>query len=157
MTLVCPTDVVEAPVAVVWRLLVDPARWGGFYDLRIQGVDPPGAAKVGQIIRAESGPVWLHLKVTIAVTRVDPAKHRLGFEVRMPLGVTVSEDMTCAPMSAERCRVNYNCDFSFPAGWRGAIVRAMLKGEITAGPADSLARLKVAAERAYAEMNVSVG
>jgi hypothetical protein len=35
MTLVCPTDVVEAPIGVVRRLLTEPAGRGGFFDVRI--------------------------------------------------------------------------------------------------------------------------
>jgi hypothetical protein len=149
MTLICPTDVVEAPLEVIWRLLTNPASWDSFYDLRVQRVDPPGPATVGQRIHAESGPTLLHLKVIIDFTRVDAANHRLSFDVRMPLGITVSEDMVCASLGPQRSRVHYNCAFSFPKGWRGAIVRALVSREITAGPADSLARLKAAAERVY--------
>ncbi len=149
MTLICPTDVVDAPIEVVWRLLTYPAGWGSVFDLRVREVEPPGPAHVGQRLRAESGPQLLHLRVDFEFTQIDEAQHRLGLKVTLPLGVVVSEDMRCAPIDADRCRVSYGCDFSFPAGWRGSIVQALLQREVRVGPAVSLARLKAAAEKAH--------
>jgi hypothetical protein len=149
MTLVCPTDVVEAPVEVVWGLLTDPAGWGGFFDLRVREVHPPGPAHAGQRVVAESGPQFLHLKVSLEFTRIDATHHRLGLRVALPLGVVVREDMSCVALEAGRCRVTYGCDFSFPAGLRGSIVRALLGREVQAGPIESLSRLKAFAERTH--------
>ncbi|HTX50381.1 MAG TPA: SRPBCC family protein [Caulobacteraceae bacterium] len=149
MTLICPTDVVEAPVDVVWGLLAEPAGWGDFFDLRVREVDPPGRAHPGQRLHAESGPWFLHLKIGVEFTLIDPTQHRLGAKVVMPLGIVVTEDMRCTPIDADRCRVTYGCDFSFPAGWRGSIVQLALRREVRVGPAESLARLKAAAEKAH--------
>jgi hypothetical protein len=33
--LACPTEIVEAPVEVVWKLLLNTAEWGKFYDVRV--------------------------------------------------------------------------------------------------------------------------
>ena len=143
----CPTDVVEAPLEVVWGLLTDPARWGEFFDVRITGVEPAGPAHVGQRFRGESGPRVLHLVVRFAYTRVDTAPHRLGMDIQLPFGITVREDLDVVPLGAARCRVNYHCHFGFPPGWRGRVARVLLGRELDAGPADSLARLKSAAER----------
>jgi hypothetical protein len=30
---VCPADIVQAPVEVVWELLIHPAGYGGFWDI----------------------------------------------------------------------------------------------------------------------------
>jgi hypothetical protein len=38
----CPTAVVNAPVGIVWALLVDPVGWEHVFDVRIDGLDPPG-------------------------------------------------------------------------------------------------------------------
>jgi hypothetical protein len=146
----CPTSVVNAPVETVWALLVRPEAWGEFYDLRIASVAPPGPAAVGQVVLAESGPRLLRLKLEFRFTTVDAANHRLGLDVRFPFGVTVREDLSCVPLGPERCRVNYRCDFGFPAGWRGAAVRFLMWRELDAGPADSLSRLQRAAERQFA-------
>ena len=45
-----------------------------------------------------------------------------------------------------RCRVNYHCHFGFPDNWRGKLLRVVLGRALADGPADSLARLKRAAE-----------
>ena len=90
----------------------------------------------------------LHLAVTFRFTDIEPDRGKLGMDVRLPLGITVREDMTVSPIDASRCRVSYSCDFGFPKGPRGALVRALIGRELTAGPAESLARLKAAAERA---------
>jgi hypothetical protein len=89
--------------------------------------------------------------VSFEFTRLDEANHRLEAAVTLPLGLAVREDLDCVPIDAERCRVNYHCHFGFPAGWRGAIVRRLLSRELEAGPADSLSRLKQAAEQMHRE------
>jgi hypothetical protein len=146
----CPTIIINAPVETVWALLTRPEGWGDFYDVRIASVQPSGSARVGQTVLAESGPRLLHLKVDFRFTKVDAANHELGFDVRMPFGITVQEDMSCHPLGQGQCRVNYNCNFGFPAGWRGVVVRLLLRREIVSGPPDSLSRLQRAAERSYA-------
>jgi hypothetical protein len=42
----CPTAVINAPVDFVWALL-EPAAWGGVFDVRVGSIDPPGPAIVG--------------------------------------------------------------------------------------------------------------
>ena len=42
---VCPADRVQAPVEVVWELLMHPAGYGGFWEMT---VEPEGPAAVGQ-------------------------------------------------------------------------------------------------------------
>jgi hypothetical protein len=59
--------------------------------------------------------------------------------------------MDCLAVDVARCRVNYHCHFGFPAGWRGTVFRRVLSRGLTTGPADSLSRLKRAAEKKYAE------
>jgi hypothetical protein len=144
--LVCPTAVVEAPVETVWQLLTYFAGWGDFYDVRVLSVEPPGPAVVGQRMRGESGPRWLRLGICFEHTLVDNAHHKLEFEGRLPLGLTVHESLDCVPLDSQRCRVNYHCHFGFPDTWRGKLLRVVLGRAIADGPADSLARLKRAAE-----------
>jgi hypothetical protein len=146
----CPTAVVEAPVEVVWALLTEPSGWGGFFDVRIARVEPSGFAAVGQRIYAESGPRFLHLEVTFEFTEIDPARHTLGLDVRLPLGITVREELGCHPLGPSRCRVDYHCNFGMPEGWRGELAHLVLRRELDAGPLDSLSRLKRAAEERYA-------
>lgn len=143
----CPTSIVQAPIETVWSLLTRPERWGEFYDVRIVSVIPPGVASSGQMVDARTGPHLLRLKVQFAFFKVDPAAYELGLDVRLPLGIRVRENMKCVPLEGSRCRVTYNCAFDFPRGLRGALVRRVLRRELDAGPANSLARLKRAAEK----------
>jgi hypothetical protein len=146
----CPTAVVKAPVAVFWSLLTQPTRWGEFFDVRIIAVTPPGPATVGQIVRAESGPRFLRLRLSFRYLEIEEFRHRLVIDVQLPFGVTVREDLTCMSLDADQCRVNYGCHFEFPRGLSGALLRLFLCREINAGPSDSLSRLKRMAEQIHA-------
>jgi hypothetical protein len=142
----CPTALVNAPIEVVWTLLTEPVSWAGFFDIRISRIAPPGAATVGQIVYAESGPQYLHLGVTLEFTEIDVARRTIGLTVQLPLRIRVLENLSCSVVSDTQCRVNYHCAFGLPRGWRGAIARIITRREIEIGPADSLSRLKRAAE-----------
>jgi hypothetical protein len=116
--------------------------------VRVVSVEPPGPAVIGQRMRGESGPRWLHLGVTFEFTRLE-VHRKLEMDIRMPFGISVHEDMDCVAIDDNRCRVNYHCHFQFPAGWRGSLLRRLLSRGLTTGPADSLARLKRAAEETF--------
>ncbi|HUE17858.1 MAG TPA: SRPBCC family protein [Planctomycetaceae bacterium] len=146
----CPTAIVDAPIDVVWNLLTEFAGWGKFYDVRVISVEPPGPAAIGQQMRGESGPRWLHLGVSFEFTRIETHR-KLELDIKLPLGITVHEDLDCVPLDDHRCRVNYHCHFAFPEGWRGGLVRRLLSRGLTERPADSLSRLKRAAEQAHRE------
>jgi hypothetical protein len=146
----CPTGIVNAPIELVWTLLTRPENWRDFYDVRITAVDPAGPAIVGQTVFAESGPRFLHLKLRFRFVEIDALNYRLGLDAQFPFGVTVREDLTCVPLG-QQCRVNYNCGFGFPKGWRGAVMRFFMRRELDSGPADSLTRLQREAERLQAE------
>ncbi len=138
--------IVQAPIDVVWQLLTDFASWGEFYDVRVKSIEPPRPAVVGQRMRGESGPRWLHLGVSFEFTNIE-FHRKLELDIQMPLGITVHEELDCVPVTDDTCRVNYHCHFGFPPGWRGKVVRWLLRRELDRGPADSLNRLKRAAER----------
>ena len=143
----CPTGLVSAPVELVWALLTRPVGWGDFYDVRITAVDPAGPAVVGQTVFAESGPQFLHLKLQFRVVEIDALNYKLGLDARLPFGVTVREDLSCVPVGQNQCRVNYNCGFGFPTGWRGVVMHFLMRRALDTGPADSLTRLQREAER----------
>lgn len=148
--LACPTAIVDAPLNLVWGLLVNTAGWGRFYDLSVISVEPPGPAAPGQRLIGVPGRGLLPFRIIFDFTEVDPVGHRLGFDGRMPLGIMVREDMKLAEIDNAHCRVNYNCDFTIPTGWRGGILKRLLGSSFDTGPADSLLRLKREAEQVYA-------
>jgi hypothetical protein len=147
--LACPTAIVEAPISVVWGLLMNTAGWGRFYDLKVLSVDPPGPAAPGQRLVGAPGSGLLPFRITFDFTEVDAVRHRLGVDGRLPFGMKVREDMNLVPVDDVRCRVNYNCDFTLPPGLRGRILWLVLGREFDSGPADSLSRVKREAERVY--------
>jgi hypothetical protein len=69
----------------------------------------------------------------------------------------VHEELDCRALNGDRCRVNYHCNFNFEDGWRGRLVRGLLRRELERGPRDSLLRLKRAAERRARERRVERG
>ena len=140
----------NAPLDLVWGLLMNTACWGQFYDLRVMSVEPLGPAAPGQRLIGVPGRGLLPFRITFDFTEVDPIRHRLGFDGRIPFGIMVREDMKLAEIDDAHCRVNYNCDFALPAGLRGAIFKRLLGQSFDTGPADSLSRLKREAERVYA-------
>jgi hypothetical protein len=119
--------------------------------MRITAVDPDGPAVMGQAVFAESGPRLLHLKLQFRFVEIDGLNYKLGLDARLPFGVNVREDLTCVPLGQEQCRVNYNCGFGFPTGWRGAVVHYFIRRQLDSGPADSLTRLQREAERLHAK------
>jgi hypothetical protein len=147
--LACPTGIVEAPVDVVWKLLTNLSGWGSIFDFRVTSVEPPGPAVKGQRMLGEKGPRWLHLGMSFEYTLIDETHYKLELDARFPLGITVHEAMDCVSLEDGRCRVNYHCHFSFPGGWRGRLMRILLSRGLKTSPADSLSRLKRAAEQEH--------
>jgi hypothetical protein len=148
--LACPTAIVEAPINLVWNLLLNTAEWGKFYDVRVLSVEPPGPARAGQRLIGNPGPRFLPLRLVFDFIEVDAVNHKLGIDGRLPFGIRVRENMTITPIDSTRCRVNYNCDFELPTGLRGEILWLLLRRGFDSGPADSLSRLKREAERLMA-------
>jgi hypothetical protein len=77
----CPTAVIDTRVDVAWALLMNPAAWGGVFDMRVGSIDPPGPAVVEQKISGETGPRLLHLKLTFRMIEIDPHQRRLCLDV----------------------------------------------------------------------------
>jgi hypothetical protein len=147
----CPTDVVAAPVEVVWSLLMDTPRWGDFFDLRDVVADPPGRAAVGQSVTGHSGPRAFRFVVAFQIVMIDETAHRLCARVDMPFGLRVDEDLDVTPLPNRQCRIRYHCNFTLPSGLRGRVLKMLLGKELVDGPLDSLARLKRAAEARHKE------
>lgn len=145
----CPTAVLDAPAEIVWQLLMEPARWGEFYDVRITKVDPPGPAVIGQKIYGESRLWFLRFRLKFECIRIDAVQGLLRLAVQLPFGIFVREEMDCTPLSPRQCRVTYHCNFDLPGGWRGVLLRLIMRSKLDTGPIDSLSRLKRAAERLY--------
>jgi hypothetical protein len=142
----CPTEVVDAPIEHVWSLVTTPEQWGGFYDLVVTGVTPRGSAQVGQEVIGVTRAWGLPWRIFARFMEVNESTHSVRIDFQMPFGLRVVEAMHLTKVAPEKCRVTYGCNFEFPNGWRGTLLRWMVRNELEAGPAESLARLKRAAE-----------
>jgi hypothetical protein len=143
---VCPTDVVKAPIEVVWALLTTPAGWGSFFDAEVLSVEPPGSAVPGQRVTVASGRWPARFRLLFEFMEVVAARGSLRLEIKLPFGIINHEKLVCTRVGPAACRVAYGCNFDFPPGLEGFFLRALLSRSFAAGPADSLARLKLASE-----------
>src|SRR5580693_6995516 len=81
---VCPADRVEAPVEVVWDLLMDPAGYGGFWEMTVERVEPEGPAAVGQ--RFFAFLLCRRLRIDGEILEVDALRRAIRFHSTMPFG-----------------------------------------------------------------------
>jgi hypothetical protein len=104
---VCPAAVVAAPVEVVWSLLMRPEAYGEWWDAHIEQVAPPGPAAPGQVITAWSKALGKKWDVSLTFELVDQSKHQLRFRSSFPLGIGIQNQISCAPVGASSCRVQF--------------------------------------------------
>ena len=104
---VCPADIVAAPAEDVWELLCQPSRYGEWWDVRLERIEPEGPATPGQVVNATSGALGRRWKVMFVIKMVNPARHQIQFDVTLPLGITDHVTITCTPVDAGSCRVQY--------------------------------------------------
>lgn len=103
---VCPAAIVAAPVEVVWQL-VQPARLSEWVDGRVEGPIPEGPPFVGQTFSAVSRALGRDWRADFKVEKVDVARHQLAMDVRFPFGMLLHEHLSCTPIDAKSCRVQY--------------------------------------------------
>ena len=85
-------------------------------------------------------------RITFDVLDMRPPR-QLSLDVGLPFGVTNHEQIQITPIDAHSSRVTSNGHFIFPPGWRGQLVERVFGRRFVTGPADSLRRLKRAAEQ----------
>ena len=104
---VCPADIVAAPVEDAWELLNQPSRYDEWWDARLVSIVPEGPATPGQIVHVTSSGLGKRWNVTFVIKLVNPARHQIQFDVTLPLGITDHVTITCSPVDAASCRVQY--------------------------------------------------
>jgi hypothetical protein len=104
---VCPAAIVAAPVEVVWENLAQPARYSEWADAHVEGTEPEGPATAGQTVHLTSkrlGRVW---QILFKIEEVNPEKHQISLHSLFPLGLQMKPHISCAPIDAITCRVQY--------------------------------------------------
>jgi hypothetical protein len=104
---VCPAAIVAAPVEVVWENLVQWERYAEWADVLAERVEPEGPAIIGQTISFAGkafGRTWHFI---FKVEEVNPERHQLGLHAFFPLGLQEIPYISCTPIDATTCRVQY--------------------------------------------------
>ena len=104
---VCPAAMVAAPVDSVWELLKDPALYDTWWDARTVRIVPEGEATPGQVVYAKATGLGRTWDVTLKVEAVHPERHQVRLHVTLPLGLINDNTITCAPIDATSCRVQF--------------------------------------------------
>jgi hypothetical protein len=104
---ICPVTMVAAPVASVWELLAEPTLYDVWWDARTQRIVPEGNAAPGQVIYAHASGFGRKWPVTLRVERIDPVQHQLQLQVALPLGLVNHATITCTPIDATSCRLQF--------------------------------------------------
>ncbi len=104
---VCPIAVVAAPVEVVWDNLTQWERYAGWAGVKVERMEPEGQASVGQTIYFYGKALGRTWHFTFKVEEINPEKHQLGLHVIFPFGLEEVPHISCFPIDATTCRVQY--------------------------------------------------
>jgi hypothetical protein len=147
---VCPAAVVAAPVEVVWGNLVQWERWPKWRnDVQVERIEPEGPATVGQTISFAGKVLGRTLHFSFKVEEVNPERYQLDLHGFLLLGLQGKVHISCTPIDAITCRVQYVETAIFPPGWWGWFLETVGAKTLAASSDDSLQRLKRASERHY--------
>ena len=106
---VCPAATIAAPVEVVWENLVRWDRYTEWFssDLQAERLEPEGPAIAGQTITFKGKALGRTWHFIFKVEKVNPDRHQLGLHAFFPLGLQMKPHISCTPIDATTCRVQY--------------------------------------------------
>ena len=104
---VCPAAVVAAPIEVVWGNIVQWERYSRWADVQAERIEPEGPATVGQTIYFSGKAFGRTLHFTFKVEEVNPERYQFGLHAFFPLGLQMKPHISCTPIDATSCRVQY--------------------------------------------------
>jgi hypothetical protein len=107
MLSVCPSAIVNAPVEKVWQVLANTSAYDAWWDARTERLDPPGPAVPGQTIYASSAGLGRRWALALQIEMVDTVKHQLRFNSSMPLGIHMTNHISCTRVSEATTRVQF--------------------------------------------------
>ncbi|MGB8648453.1 MAG: SRPBCC family protein [Anaerolineae bacterium] len=104
---VCPTAVVAAPLELVWANLVQWERYSDWADVHPEQLEPKGPATVGQTVYFTGQVLGRNLHFSFKVEELNPERHQIGVHAFFPFGLQEKSLVTCSPIDATTCRVQY--------------------------------------------------
>lgn len=104
---VCPIAVVAAPVELVWANLVQWERYPDWAGVQAERIEPPGPAGAGQSITFGGKFLGRTLRFSFKIEAIDPLRHQLDLHAFFPLGLQEKPHISCFPIDASSCRVQY--------------------------------------------------
>src|SRR5579859_6654246 len=104
---VCPAAVVAAPVEVVWENLVQWERYSDWADVQVERSEPEGPITVGQTVYFTGKVLGRTLRFSFKIEEVNPERHQLGLHAFFPFGLQEKPHISCTPIDATSCRVQY--------------------------------------------------
>ncbi len=104
---VCPAAIVAAPVEVVWKNLVEWDRFCEWADVQVEWSEPAGQASVGQTIQFAGKTFSSLLRFYFEVEEVNPDTHQFGVHAFFPFKLEERTHVSCTPIDASTCRVQY--------------------------------------------------
>ncbi len=105
MLSVCPSGVVNAPVAAVWSFLSEPRRFDLWWDAKVDRVEPEGPMAAGQRIFASTRELGRRFALIFDVEEVTP--NRLRLRAQMPFGIVDHVTLTVAPLDERTSRLTF--------------------------------------------------
>ena len=104
---VCPVATVAAPVEVVWANLTQWERYAAWAGIHVERIEPGGPAAVGQTIYFAGTALGGTRRFSFKVEELDPTKYQLGLLSIFPFGLVMKPHVSCTPIDATTCRVQY--------------------------------------------------
>jgi hypothetical protein len=104
---VCPVAVIAAPVELVWSNLVQWERYYDWADVWVERSEPEGPATVGQTIHFAGKVFFRTMRFTFKIEEVNAERYQLGLHAFFPLRLEEKTHITCPPIDAPTCRVQY--------------------------------------------------
>ena len=104
---VCPAAVVAAPVEVVWGNLVQWERYSEWADVQVERIEPEGPATAGQTVIFGGKVLGRTVHFIFKVEAVNNESHQIAAHAFFPLGLQEKAHISCTPVDATTCRVQY--------------------------------------------------
>lgn len=105
---VCPAGIAEASVKTVWALVSEPDSFLLWADVdQVLICEPQGALAPGQRIVMRASGFGLRFKVVFEIKSVDPGRHVIELDVKLPLGVVNHERIACQPTDDGRTLIRF--------------------------------------------------